>query len=138
MVRRKLYSWWFHYLLLVLLLAGATTGGLILLGCAGDQDATALDPTQHYPGGGVIFRDDDPRTEARVNLAPTYWDSPVKWYVPKYQPYAAIPDPNKSNELVIKRPPAGVTESEVTVEGDYTKNGTNYHVTKHVHIENRY
>ena len=139
MVRREvLDSCWLHYAVLVLLLAGASTGGLILLGCAGDQDAKALDPTQHYPGGGVIFREEDQGTEARVDLAPNYWDAPVKWYVPKYQPYAVIRDPNKSNELTILRPPDGVPQSEVTVEGDYTKNGTNYHITKHVHIENQH
>ncbi len=140
MQKRRLDSSWLHYALLVLLLAGATTGGLIVLGCDGEdgRGASALDPTQRYPGGGVIFREDDSRTQARVDLNPNYWDAPVKWYVPKGQPYLQIPDPKKSNELVILRPPNDVEESEVTVEGDYQKNGTSYHVIRFVHIANQY
>ena len=95
-----------------------------------------MDPTQQFEGGGVIFLEDDPRSEARVNLRPTYWGEPIKWYVPKGQPYLAIPDPQKSNEIVILRPPNDLEETDVTVEGDYQKNGKSYHVTKWVHVEN--
>jgi len=140
MRKEILDSQWIQYLLLVLLLAGATSGGLILLGCDGpDAEGTqVMDPTQRDGKGGVFFRGGDPRSEARVIVSPSIQDEEVKWYVPKYQPYAVIRDPNKSNELTILRPPDGVLQSEVTVEGNYTKNGTNYHITKHVHIENQH
>ncbi len=132
-----LESAWLHYALLVLLLAGATTGGLVLLGCEDtDPDAAVQDPTQQFEGGGVAFLEGDPRTEARVNLRPTYGGQPVKWYVPKGQPYLEIPDPKKSNEIVILRPPNDLEETDVTVEGDFQKNGNSHHVTKWVHIVN--
>jgi hypothetical protein len=132
-----LESAWLHYTLLVLFLAGATTGGLVLLGCDDtDPDAVVPDDTQRYPDGGVVFLENDSRTEARVNLRPKLYGQPVKWYKPKGQPYLEIPDPSKSNEVVILRPPDDLEETEVTVEGDFQKDGKSYHVSKHVHVEN--
>ena len=137
MRKEILDSQWIQYLLLVLLLAGATSGGLILLGCDGpDAEGTqVMDPTQRDGEGGVFFRGEDPRSEAPVIVSPSIQDEEVKWYVPKYQPYAVLRDPN-SNEFTILRPPDDVRNSTVTVEGDYTKNGQNHHVTRYIHVTN--
>jgi len=137
MQKNKLESAWLHYTLLVLLLAGATTGGLVLLGCNDiDPDAVVPDVGQRWPDGGVVFLPDDSRESARVNLRPKLDGQPVKWYKPKNQPYLEAPDPSKSNEIVILRPPDDLEETEVTVEGDFQKDGKNYHVSKHVHVVN--
>ena len=131
-------SQWIQYLLLVLLLAGGTTGGLILLGCDGQdaQGTQVVDPNQRDGEGGVFFGSLDPRTQAEVIVSPTERDEEVKWYVPKGQPYLSIPDPQNSNQIRILRPPDDVRKTTVTVEGDYTKNGTSHHVSRYIHVTN--
>jgi len=140
MRRKTLDSCWFQYALLILLVAGGTTGGLILLGCF-DWEMTdgsqVVDRQHHYDGqGGVKFGSFDPDTKADVTLSPTVQGEKVTWYKPKYQPYLEIPDPNNSNQIRILRPPSDVRESTVTVEGDYTKDGTNHHVSRYIHVTN--
>jgi len=137
--KKTLESAWFHYTLLVLLIAGATSGGLVFLGCDGagpleDPDYTVNSESHQFEWGGVIFPGDNPDQETTVNMNDLYGSGShkVQWYKPKNQPYLKIPDPNRSWEIVIVRPPDDVGQTEVTVEGDsqYT------HVTKTIHVEN--
>jgi len=135
-MRKEIFdSRFVHYALLMLSLAAASAGGLILLGCFPEaaKDVTVVDPTQRNDEGGVRFLRSETRTEARVNLSPKWRGEPVKWTLaPGHQDYARIPDPTKSNEVVILNP--GEYGTEVKFEGKYEKNGRQWSVNTIVHV----
>ena len=137
MWKKRFDSCWLHYALLALLLAGGTTGGLILLGCdlVDAQGSEVEEPSQRDGEGGILFSPEDPRQEAKTTVSPTVDGEEVQWYVPKYQ-YAWIEDAQKSNQIIVVRPPDDVREAVVTIEGDYEKDGTGHHVTRHIRIQN--
>jgi len=123
-----------HHALQVLMVCAGAAGASSLVGCDEHlRDYEVVDSTQRDYNGGVLFHKQDPKTEAQVNLSPTFDGYPVKWSVPKNQPYAFIPNPDKSTELIILRPTGG-TYTEVTVEGEYKVNDTTFTTSRRIHI----
>jgi hypothetical protein len=143
-MRRKISnSRWLYYGLFVLVLTAATAGKLVLLGCKGDpvettKDITWVDPTQRDPDGRVWFREGDGgKTEARLILPATYDGAPVTWRVRKdKRPYAYIPDPARSNEVVILRPTTQDwgNPHAAEFEGEYQKDGKTRNTYKYVPV----